>query len=158
MSMNIISCIKVLHFTINNINVCIDLQHVNKILPLTYLENVPECPNYLAGLLNIRGKSTPVIDLRIRLNMTSDNLYTLETPIILCTDGKHEMGIIVDSILNVSEIESNRLQMQDKFKQENSIFAGIIMVKDTQSLLLNTENLIGTSINFHLEDLCHYPS
>ena len=94
--------LQVLHFVIQNMRLCVELQYVDKILPLVWLEAIPGSPLYFVGMINYAGKSVPVIDLAIRLGLNRSQSYSLDTPIILCSAGIHQTGMIVDKIISLT--------------------------------------------------------
>lgn len=139
----------ILHFMLQDISVCIDLNIVNKILPLIFIEKIPKSPNYVVGIMNIAGKSVFVIDLALRLGLERKNTYSLDIPIILCTQGSHLIGIIVDKIIGIEKVEQNILQMGEDFQSEKSPVKGVIKIKDNLILALNMSIIL--EINMTLD-------
>ncbi|KTD72524.1 chemotaxis protein CheW [Legionella tucsonensis] len=76
----------VLHFLLHDTQVCMDLHYIEKILPLPMLEIVPSCPTYFVGLMNLKNKCIPVLDLAICTGLTRNEEYPLNIPILLCSD------------------------------------------------------------------------
>lgn len=138
--------LKVLHFLVQNIHLCIPLQTIVKVLPLMELKPIPSAPSYCAGLMNIGGRSIPVIDLAMRLHLKRTNKYTLETSIILCNDNGHETGIIIDEILGLFQIDSKDLQLQTNFKEKESPFEGVINIDSHLALVLNIQNILSLNV------------
>lgn len=145
----------VLHFLLRNVRICIDLHNVDKVMPLTLLENVPGSPPYLVGLMNLAGKSIPVIDLAMRLGLTRDQPYSVDTPIILCTDhtGAHQAGMIVDKIIEITEVNKDHLQMHADFDKPDSAFLAIISMESELSLLININHILTISLIADKTDL-----
>ena len=112
----------VVHFLFQNIHACIELQYIDKVLPLPLLEAVPGSPAYLIGLMNLAGKSIPVIDLSLRLGMQRVIPFALDMPILLCSDGDQKTGIIIDKVLGLVNIEETELQMRHDFSKNESVF------------------------------------
>lgn len=132
--------IQVLHFKINATRFCLNLQYVNKILPLAQLEFVPNAPVYLQGLLNLAGTSLPVIDLGLKLGLPRLEAYTIDTPVLCCTNEDEKLCYVVDAILTLQNLNKTKIQMEKKFK--NSPFIGTVVSEDKQlSLLLRNDYL-----------------
>jgi len=131
-----------MHFLIKNVRAGIELSHINKVILLPELEPVPGGPVYLAGLLNLAGKSITVIDLAMCLGMERSHRYTLETPIIICTDEQSYLGIIVDKILGLEAIDPMEIQMKDKLDQPDSPFMGVATIANNLTLLINIKNIL----------------
>ncbi len=133
--------LQVLHFLLQNVRFCMDVQYIEKILPLVFLETVPNSPAYLAGLMNLTGKSIPVIDLAMRLGFTPNKPYRLTTPILLCTDGA-QAGLIIDEVLGLADVEEEIMQMREEFNNASSLFIAAIALDTGVSLLINMERIL----------------
>jgi len=142
---------KVLTCTVQDTHVCIDVQYIDKILPLISLEIVPNSPTYVAGLINLEGKIIPVIDLAIRLGVKRTEAYSLDVSILLCTYGSHQAGLIIDDIGNLLEIEEEAIQMADEFHHKHSPFVGSVYLSTHLALLVNMDYIF--PININLESL-----
>jgi len=129
--------LQVLQFLSQNLRICVDIKYVDKVLPLVFLEAVPGGPLYLAGLMNLAGKSVPVIDLAMCFGLERKSPYSLDAPILLCSDNLHQAGIIVEKILGLSDIEENSIQMRSEFNKPESPFIASITSKNKLSLLVN---------------------
>lgn len=139
--------LKILSFLLKDVHFCIDLQFIEKVLLLPLLEVVPGSPHYLAGLMNLRGVSIPIIDLALRLGFFRDQCYALDTPILLCFDGIHRAGLIVDKIIGLVDVPEGRLQMHDEFEKNHSPFQGVISLEaGIISLLLNINRVLEFSL------------
>jgi purine-binding chemotaxis protein CheW len=135
-----------LHFLTQNVRVCIELQYVEKVLQLMMLEPVPGGPDELAGLLNLAGKSIPVIDLALYLGLSRDKLYLLNTPILICSLDSHQIGIIVDDVLGLENVLNNDFQMRGEFDATNSPFSAVVTIENELSLLINVHCLMDVSL------------
>jgi purine-binding chemotaxis protein CheW len=138
--------LQLLSFLLQNMHFCIDLQFIEKVLLLPSLEVVPGGPRYLAGLMNLRGVSIPIIDLALRLGLARDQFYTLSTPILLCFDGIHRAGLLVDKIIGLVEIERDLIQMHAEFEKNHSPFQGVTTLEESLSLLINISRVLEFSL------------
>lgn len=136
----------VLNFLLQNLHACIELTFVKRVLPLTVIEAVPSSPNYLVGVMNLAGKSIPVIDLSLRLGMSRSQPYDLNQPILLCFDGYQQVGIVVDEIIGLQDIEKSTMQLHDEFTKDNSAFLAIIPGQQDLSLLLNIKSILAIDL------------
>lgn len=136
----------VLHFLIQKMHICANLQYINKIVPLTALERVPGGPNFLVGLLNLAGKSVPVIDLAMRLGVNSNKKYSLDTSILLCSKDQLQLGLIVDEILGLKIVDENDFQMNEEFNKKDYLFFAVVNINSELVLLLNMDNIISNPL------------
>lgn len=127
----------ILHFLLEDVRLCVDLNFVDKILPLIFIEKVPKSPGYLVGIMNIAGISVPVIDLALRVGLQRKNPYSLDNQIILCSEGSHQAGIVVDKIIGLEQIEKNSLQMNKDFQEKSSPILGVFKLYDDLIFQLN---------------------
>jgi purine-binding chemotaxis protein CheW len=138
--------LKYLSFLLQDVHCCIDLQFIEKVLLLPLLEVVPGSPHYLAGLMNLRGVGVPIIDLALRLGLSRSECYALDTPILLCFDGVHRAGLLVDKIIGLIDIEQGLLQMHEEFEKSHSPFEGVITFEAGISLLINISRVLEFSL------------
>ena len=78
------------------------LERVGEVLRMVAITPLPEAPAWLAGVINLRGRVIPVIDLRLRLGLPPRALG-LNTPIIVVEHGGRQMGLIADAAVEVLE-------------------------------------------------------
>jgi purine-binding chemotaxis protein CheW len=130
--------LKVLHFLLQDIHCCLELSYLEKILPLPLLEYSPHGATHFAGLMNFKGICVPVFDLAMGVGLPREEIYSLNIPILLCTDGTHQLGFIVDKVIGLEEFNTDKIEIQEEFTQSNSPFLGAITLDTRVSLLMNT--------------------
>lgn len=133
----------------------IELKYVNEIIQMQYAAAVPEVEPYIKGLINLRGKIVPVIDVAERFCRESFE-YNDRTCIIVIDVQNVVVGLIVEMISEVVSIEeadilppprSSKSMMQDKF------ISGIGKVGDHIKLLLDPVKLLSDhSLDFADEE------
>lgn len=131
------SGVKVLHFLLHDVRCCLELRYVEKILPLPSLEHVPGCPVYFVGLMNLRNTCIPVFDLAMCTGLTRNQIYPLNIPILLCSDGNHQIGLIVDKVIGLGEIVMEKIEIHDELAKGSSPFYGAVTLETGVSLVMN---------------------
>ena len=144
---------QVMHFLLQDSQLCVDLLYLDRILLLPQLEVVPCSPPYVVGLMNLAGTSIPVIDLRLRLDLSRDQNYSLNTPILLCVHENHQAGILVDHILELADVNSDSIQYPEEFNTPNSPFSATIAYQSHFSLLINVEVILASIFSINLTKL-----
>jgi purine-binding chemotaxis protein CheW len=90
----------------------INVSQVREVLEVTQITKVPTAPEYMRGVVNVRGKAIPVVDLRLRFGL-SKNVDTVHTRVIvmeLDIDGEVTViGGIADSVHEVIELEPSQI-------------------------------------------------
>lgn len=142
---------KVLRLLAQDTRLCLPLSCVNKILPLMMLEQVPESPHFVIGLMNLAGRSIPVIDLSVRLGLKRKKTYTLDTPLIHCSKGSDELVFLVDRVIGLAELDSHALQKAGRFTDEQSPYLGSIVFEKEVFLFLNLGPVFDLNTSLHVK-------
>lgn len=104
---------KYLTFTLADEEYGIGILKIKEIIGMMTVTTVPQTPEFVKGVINLRGKVIPVIDLRLRFGMESMD-YTERTCIIVVeidgTVGTVQIGIVVDSVSEVLNIKSDEIE------------------------------------------------
>lgn len=90
----------------------INVAQVREVLEVSQITKVPTAPNYMRGVVNVRGKAIPVVDLRLKfcLPSTPDTVHTRIVVIELELDGEATvLGGIADSVHEVIELEPGQI-------------------------------------------------
>jgi purine-binding chemotaxis protein CheW len=90
-----------------------DIGKVREVLDFTAITKVPSSPDFMRGVINLRGSVVPVVDLRIRLGMPRTE-KTLEACVIImevALDGATTiLGVLADSVQEVLDLESDHIE------------------------------------------------
>ena len=96
----------------------LEILKVKEIIGMMDVTVLPQTPDFVKGVINLRGKVIPVIDLRLRFDI-SEMEYTEKTCIIVVeimhVSGKMQIGIIVDQVSEVLNVSSEDLEATPKF-------------------------------------------
>ena len=123
----------------------ISIKYVNEIIGLSQITKVPETQDYLIGLINLRGKIIPVIDVRIRFGKEPLE-YNDRTCVIVIDVNSTVIGLIVDAIDEVAAFAENEItpppSVSDLAMQAKKYVFGIGRVNGEVKLLLDPDKLI----------------
>ena len=123
----------------------IGISYVNEIIGLQPITKVPETEDFIIGLINLRGKIIPVIDVRIRFHMER-RPYDDRTCIIVVEIGPTVIGLIVDTIAEVVTIPDKDVIpppiVTPGFSQSGKFVYGIGKINDDVKMLLDLNKLI----------------
>ena len=140
---------KYLTFTLHRESYGIDVLQVREIIRLTDITAVPQMPGYVRGVINLRGKIIPVIDLRVRFGFP-DIKNTDQTCIVVVQvqlpDGKNsQMGLIVDGVEEVINLAGADIEETPEFgtKIATDYLLGMAKVKGEVKTLLNIDRVLG---------------
>jgi len=108
---------KYLTFVLAEEDYGLEILKVREIMGVLDITTVPHTPHYVKGVVNIRGKVIPIVDLRLKFDMPEVE-YTEETCIIVVYVGQVEVGIIVDCVSEVMDIAEEDIEDAPEFGAE----------------------------------------
>ncbi len=121
------------------------IQYVNEIIQFQSITAIPETEDYIKGLINLRGKIIPVIDVRLRFRQAPFE-YDDRTCIIVIDVKSTVVGLIVEKIAEVVEIREENILPPPSIgrgdKVQNKYVYGIGKVGDSVKLLLDPDKLL----------------
>ena len=125
-------------FKLGEEHFAVETDKVLSINDMMTITKVPKAPNYIKGLINLRGSIKSLVDLNLLLNIESDKK---QNNIIILKVDEEELGVTVDDVEEVIDVEENRLQKLDNHSTEANI-KGIIHLEDKLLTVINIEKLI----------------
>jgi purine-binding chemotaxis protein CheW len=105
---------KYLTFCLDEEEYGLEILKVREIIGMMAITSVPRTPDCIKGVINLRGKVIPVIDLRLKFNMNEVE-RTEETCIIVVDVGNVEVGVIVDRVSEVRDIDNKDIDDPPSF-------------------------------------------
>jgi len=147
---------KYLTFNLQRESYGIDVLKVREIIRLTDITPVPQMPEYVKGVINLRGKIIPVIDLRLRFRFTNTKNTDLTCIVVVqvkLPDGKlTQMGLIVDGVEEVTNIAAADIEETPDFgmKIQSDYIVGMAKIKGVVKALLNIDRVLTADAIEHL--------
>jgi purine-binding chemotaxis protein CheW len=123
----------------------IEILSVHEIIGMMPITSVPGTPDYICGIINLRGKIIPIVDLRTKFGM-DPKAPTAETCIIVVHVQGVEVGIVVDRVSEVLNIAAGDIEPPPSFgKEVNTEFIlGIGKSQSKVKILLNIDRVISS--------------
>lgn len=121
----------------------IQILKVQEIIGMMAVTTIPRTPEFILGVINLRGKIIPVVDLRQKLAMPKVET-TEETCIIVVRTRGIETGVLVDRVSHVMDIEAADVDESPNFgdRVDTAFLLGIGRVDDRARLLLNIDRVL----------------
>ena len=135
---------KVMTFNIGEQVYGVEIQYVTEIIGMQRITKVPHVPNYIKGIINVRSKVVPIVDIRTRFGKP-EIPYTSRTRIITLNFNEIAVGIIVDSVADVEDIHTGDISAtpQNKNVNENEFIQYMIRGEnDNTKLVLDVAKLL----------------
>lgn len=130
-----------LTFVSDNITFGVSTNHVIEIISTYMIRSLPMVPDYIKGIINLRGKVIPIIDIRLRMGKLFQD-YTDTTCIIILNVDDTDIGIIVDSVTQVLDIDLARtspIPVQNRQELTSSMTSledgSVVLFLDCEQLL-----------------------
>lgn len=136
---------KYLTFRLADEDYGVEIRFVLEIIGLQKITVVPDLPNFVKGVINLRGKIIPVIDIRTRFNFSFRD-YDDRTCIIVVDVKGVQTGLIVDEVSEVIDIDEKNIQPPPKTaktKKEKYI-QGLGKINNTVKIILDIEHLLSS--------------
>lgn len=135
---------KYLFFRIGKESYGVGIRHVIEIIELQTISLVPDLPNYVKGVINLRGKVIPIVDLRLRFDM-EEREYDNRTCIIITEVDRILVGCLVDTVEEVMEILEKNIEPPPKFKTisgKDQYISGMGKVGEAIKILIDVEKIV----------------
>lgn len=133
---------KYLVFPMGNEQYGMELRYITEITGIQPITQVPFIPQYIRGIINLRGKIIPVMDVRARFKKEARD-YDGRTCIIVLDDGEITMGLIVDGVSEVIRLVDEEIEAPPEISGFGSKYIkGVGKVGNSVKLLLDCEKLL----------------
>ena len=134
---------KYLTFRIGREEYGIEIRYVTEIIGIQKITDLPDTPEFVKGVINLRGKVIPVIDVRIRFEL-SEREYDERTCIIVVNINSTSVGLIVDSVSEVLDIAADDIENPPKVNKGGGsrYIQGLGKVGESVKIILNIHRLL----------------
>lgn len=122
----------------------IDISQVTGIEEIQKITHVPDMPAFMKGVINLRGRVIPVIDLRLRFGM-EERPYDDRTCIVITEIKSLAIGLIVDTVTVVIDMDGASIDPPPSFKSESGkerYIHGLARIDDQVKILIDVEKII----------------
>ncbi len=120
----------------------LEILKVREIIGLMDITAVPQMPHFMKGVINLRGKTISVIDLRLKFGLPE--VETTEQSCIIVVNVGQEIGILVDTVSEVLDIDGKQIDPPPVMSGDvdTSFILGMGKVGDDVKILLNIEDVM----------------
>jgi purine-binding chemotaxis protein CheW len=126
----------------------IGILKVKEIIGMMPITSVPQAPEFVKGVINLRGKVIPVIDLRLRFGM-AEKAYNDRTCIVVVEiqgpSGKVSIGIVVDAVSEVLNIKPDEIEETPTFgtRVNTEYILGMAKIAKSVKILIDIDRVLG---------------
>lgn len=121
----------------------IEICYVIEIIGIQSITNVPDMPAFIRGVINLRGKVIPVMDVRARFGLPARD-YDDRTCIIVINVDTTEVGLVVDEVSEVADIPESQVEPAPRTSKntESSYIQGMGKMNNRVKILLDVHKLL----------------
>lgn len=134
---------KYLTFGIEKDEFGIEIKFVREIIGMHPISDIPEMPDFIRGIINLRGQIIPIMDMRSRFKKITKD-YNDRTCIVVVEIQDFLLGLVVDKVLEVINITEQDLVLTPEYKggPRNDYIKRIAKVEGSVKLILDCEKLL----------------
>ena len=136
-----------LTFTLGNENYGVDILRVREIRGWEKIRELHDTPDYVKGVLDLRGSIVPIIDLRVRFGIANYEYRSTTVIIVLAADDEGgKMGIVVDSVSDVLAVSQADIKATPSLgsKINTDYIHGMVTTDDHMVMLVESNKLLDT--------------
>ncbi|MDY6903950.1 MAG: chemotaxis protein CheW [Thermodesulfobacteriota bacterium] len=125
----------------------INIMKIKEIIGMMPVRSLPQTPEYLKGVVNLRGRVIPVMDLRLRFNMGAvayDDRTCIIIVEIAAASGAFIVGLVVDSVSEVLSIKADAIETTPDFgtRLDTDYIRGMAKSDGDVKILLNIDHVL----------------
>ena len=134
---------KYLSFRLGNEEYGIEIQHIIEIIVMQEITKVPDMPDFIIGVINLRGNVISVMDIRRRFNLETRD-YDERTCIIVVNINNISIGLIVDTVNEVVDIPESQIDPPPKTHSgiRSNYIQGMGKIGEKVKILLDIEKIL----------------
>jgi len=143
-----------LAFTLGNEEYGIDILKVQEIRGYENVTRIANAPEFIKGVVNLRGTIVPIIDMRIKFNL-DEPTYNELTVVIILTLGKRVVGMVVDSVSDVTTLSNEQIKPAPDMGTtlNTNYLLGLGTLDGRMLILVDIEKLMSSSEMGLIEEL-----
>jgi purine-binding chemotaxis protein CheW len=145
------SRVESISFSIGDEQYGVDIMAVREIKGWSEITHLPKQPDYVRGVLNLRGVMVPIIDLRCRFGQGKTEATALHVVIIVQVEARL-IGLLADRVLDILSFEASQVQPVPQIARSSRIdfLSGLVTIDGTMIALVDLPNLLAEQ--FKTED------
>ena len=133
---------KFLTFQLGKEDYGIEIKHVTEIVGIQKITDVPDMPDFIRGVINLRGQVIPVMDVRLRFKMEPRE-YDDRTCVVVVNIKGTAIGLVVDTVNEVADISAEQISPPPKVNTDESRYIlGMGKINNEVKILLEVDKLI----------------
>lgn len=123
----------------------IQILNVQEIRGYDVVTQIPNTPSFIKGVLNLRGKIVPIVDLRIKFKLTNI-VYNEQTVVIILSLNGRTVGVVVDGVSDVIALKTSQIEPMPTLETgiDTKYIIGLATYEETMLILVAIEELMAS--------------
>ncbi|MDX1590103.1 MAG: chemotaxis protein CheW [Oleiphilaceae bacterium] len=132
-----------LAFTLGEEEYALDILKVQEIRGYDNVTRIANAPSFIKGVINLRGTIVPIVDLRLKFNL-GEASYNEFTIVIILNLAERVVGIVVDAVSDVIELQSEQIRPAPEFRAtvQAEYIQGLATVEEKMMIILDIEGMM----------------
>jgi purine-binding chemotaxis protein CheW len=138
---------QLISFAIGDDQYGVDIMAVREIKGWTEITHLPKQPDYVRGVLNLRGVIVPIIDLRCRFGQGLTEATPLHI-VIIVQIGAKPIGLLADRVLDIVSLDASQIQPVPRIAQASRVefLSGLVTIEGAMIALIDLPNLLSVTV------------
>ena len=138
---------QLISFAIGDDQYGVDIMAVREIKSWTEITHLPKQPDYVRGVLNLRGVIVPIIDLRCRFGQGLTEATPLHI-VIIVQIGAKPIGLLADRVLDIVSLDESQIQPVPRIAQASRVefLSGLVTIEGAMIALIDLPNLLSLAV------------
>lgn len=143
--------LQLITFNIDKEEYGVGVLEVIEVIRLPKIQKLPKSPDFMKGIISLRGEVIPIVDLRMKFGLYANESDTYKRTIIVSINNK-KVGLIVDKVSKVIRVPSTEIKDAPNFSSyvSNEYIKGIIMMQGRMIILLDLKFIFSDEEMTHI--------
>ena len=136
-----------LTFKLGDENYGLDIMRVMEIRGWIEATRLPNTPEFILGVINLRGSVVPILDMGQRFGM-GEAVLTTQSVVIILHAKERTLGVLVDSVSDILDVKSSDIKVAPPMSSQidDAYLSGLVAVGDSMVVLLNSDKMFSGPI------------
>jgi purine-binding chemotaxis protein CheW len=132
-----------LSFVLGDAQYCIDILKVQEIRTYEVPTRIANTPEFIKGVINLRGNIVPIVDLRVKFGL-AEQRYDAQTVVIVLNVAKRTLGVVVDGVSDVIAVPASEIKPPPELggALDTQYLEGLATVGGQRMILIDIERLM----------------
>lgn len=137
-------------FSLDKQAYALPLNNVVRVIHAVEIKHLPKAPQFISGIINVKGQIIPVVDIRKRFGLASRELIP-DDQLIIADTGKRQVALLVDHVSGIQNISSGQQVITKESLPYAEYIRGLVKIEDELILIYDFEQFLNLNEEMELE-------